>query len=57
MKLDDVMSDLFHADKAQRRQILKETMYKIKWENMREIERKSKREKAMVHRGDTRKNK
>jgi len=24
MKIDDVMSDLFHADKAQRREILKD---------------------------------
>tara|TARA_R100001460_G_scaffold18281_4_gene38761 strand:+ start:622 stop:798 length:177 start_codon:yes stop_codon:yes gene_type:complete len=54
MELDDVMADLFQADKAERRKILKETMYRIKWENMRRSERKSTREKSMVHRGDTR---
>ena len=57
MKIEDVMTDLFHADKAQRRKILQETMYKIKWENMRKVERKNKTEKAMIHRGDVRKGK
>ena len=57
MKIEDVMTDLFHADKAQRRKILQETMYKIKWENMRKVERKNKTEKAMIHRGDARRGK
>ena len=55
MKLDDVMSDLFHADKAQRRKILQEAMYRIKWENMRKSERHNIREKEMIHRSDARK--
>jgi len=52
MKIDDVMSDLFHADKAQRREILKETIYRIKWENLRQDERNSTRETRNSHRGD-----
>tara|TARA_Y100000289_G_C3848645_1_gene112339 strand:- start:397 stop:576 length:180 start_codon:yes stop_codon:yes gene_type:complete len=55
MNLDDVMSDLFHADKSQRLKILQETMYRIQWENMRKNERQNVREKAMIHRSDARK--
>lgn len=55
MELDDVMTDLFQADKAERRKILEETMYRIKWENMRKSERQNVREKAMIHRSDARK--
>ena len=55
MNLDDVMSDLFHADKSQRLKILQETMYRIQWENMRKSERQNVREKAMIHRSDARK--
>lgn len=55
MELNDVMADLFQADKAERRKILVETMYRIRWENMRKSERQNVREKAMIHRSDARK--
>ncbi len=43
---NDVVADIFNADKAERRRILYEEMYRIKWENLREQERDDKRESA-----------
>tara|TARA_B100001057_G_scaffold484509_1_gene562698 strand:+ start:406 stop:591 length:186 start_codon:yes stop_codon:yes gene_type:complete len=51
MKLDDVMVDLFNCDKSERRRILQETIYQVKWKNMRKVERQNIREKSMIHRG------
>ena len=47
---NDVVADIFNADKAGRRRILHEEMYRIKWETMRENERDDQREKRNLHR-------
>ena len=47
---NDVVSDIFNADKAERRRILHEEMYRMKWETMREKERDDQREKRNLHR-------
>ena len=41
---NQIISDLFSADKPERRRILYEEMYKIKWENLRKEEREDRRE-------------
>ena len=45
-----IVEDLFSADKAERRRILYEEMYRIKWENLRAQERENRREKRNLHR-------
>ncbi len=45
-----IVEDLFSADKAERRRILYEEMYRIKWENLRAQEREDRREKRNLHR-------
>ena len=45
-----IVEDLFSADKAERRRILYEEMYRIKWESLREDERDDQREKRNLHR-------
>jgi hypothetical protein len=47
---NDVVADIFNADKAERRRILYEEMYRIKWEAMRKEERDDQREKRNLHR-------
>jgi hypothetical protein len=47
---NDVVSDIFNADKAERRRILYEEMYRMKWETMRKNERDDQREKRNLHR-------
>ena len=47
---NQIISDIFSADKPERRRILYEEMYKIKWENLRAQERNDKREKRNLHR-------
>jgi hypothetical protein len=47
---NDVVADIFNADKAERRRILHEEMYRIKWETMRKNERDDQREKRNLHR-------
>ena len=47
---NQIISDIFSADKPERRRILYEEMYKIKWENLRAQERDDKREKRNLHR-------
>jgi hypothetical protein len=49
---DDIMTDIFNCDKSERRRILQETIYRIKWENLRQDERSSTRETRNSHRGD-----
>ena len=41
---NQIISDIFSADKPERRRILYEEMYKIKWENLRKDEREDRRE-------------
>ena len=41
---NQIISDIFSADKSERRRILYEEMYKIKWENLRKDEREDRRE-------------
>ena len=45
-----IVEDLFSADKAERRRILYEEMYRIKWEALRKDERDDQREKRNLHR-------
>ena len=45
-----IVADIFNADKAERRRILYEELYRIKWESMREKEREDQREKRNLHR-------
>ena len=47
---NQIISDIFSADKPERRRILHEEMYRIKWENLRAQERDDKREKRNLHR-------
>ena len=47
---NQIISDIFSADKPERRRILHEEMYRIKWENLRTQERNDKREKRNLHR-------
>ena len=47
---NQIISDIFNADKPERRRILHEEMYRIKWENLRAQERDDKREKRNLHR-------
>tara|TARA_S200002703_G_C3770242_1_gene237143 strand:+ start:1187 stop:1363 length:177 start_codon:yes stop_codon:yes gene_type:complete len=47
---NDVVADIFNADKDERRRILYEEMYRMKWETMREKERDDQREKRNLHR-------
>ena len=47
---NQIISDIFNADKPERRRILHEEMYRIKWENLRAQERNDKREKRNLHR-------
>jgi len=47
---NQIISDLFSADKPERRRILYEEMYKIKWENLRKEERYDQRETRNFHR-------
>lgn len=47
---NQIISDIFNADKPERRRILHEEMYRIKWENLRTQERDDKREKRNLHR-------
>jgi len=47
---NDVVSDVFNADKTERRRILYEEMYKIKWENLRKEEREDRRETRNLQR-------
>ena len=47
---NDVVADVFNADKAERRRILYEEMYRMKWETMRKNERDDQREKRNLHR-------
>lgn len=47
---NQIISDIFSADKPERRRILYEEMYRIKWENLRAQERNDKREKRNLHR-------
>ena len=47
---NDVVSDVFNADKTERRRILYEEMYKIKWENLRKDEREDRRETRNLQR-------
>ena len=47
---NDVVADVFNADKAERRRILYEEMYRMKWEAMRKEERDDQREKRNLHR-------
>jgi hypothetical protein len=47
---NDVVADIFSAEKPERRRILHEEMYRIKWENLRAQERDDKREKRNLHR-------
>jgi len=45
-----IVEDLFSADKAERRRILYEEMYRIKWENLRKEEREDRRETRNLQR-------
>ena len=47
---NDVVADIFNADKDERRRILYEEMYRMKWETMRKNERDDQREKRNLHR-------
>ena len=47
---NQIISDIFSADKPERRRILHEEMYRIKWENLRTQARDDKREKRNLHR-------
>ncbi len=47
---NQIISDLFNADKIERRRILYEEMYKIKWENLRKDEREDRRETRNLQR-------
>ena len=47
---NQIISDLFSADKTERRRILYEEMYKIKWENLRKDEREDRRETRNLQR-------
>jgi len=47
---NQIISDIFSAEKPERRRILHEEMYRIKWENLRAQERDDKREKRNLHR-------
>ena len=47
---NQIISDIFSADKPESRRILHEEMYRIKWENLRAQERDDKREKRNLHR-------
>ena len=40
---NQIISDIFNADKPERRRILHEEMYRIKWEILRTQERDDKR--------------
>jgi hypothetical protein len=45
-----IVEDLFSADKAERRRILYEEMYRIKWESLRKAEREDRRETRNLQR-------